>query len=289
MGNCKQCCAKHIDNDLYKHEAEEMEMSPMNSNLDTPYKVNAASHLTGTFGKDASRDITRPSVQAMDGYGTISNLHHLGTGIKYETDARHLHNVIVPPYDQSRTSSAMHSQADGCLQTPTRVTLDIGSQLFAGMPLAEIADLKMRGYLNSIPNSDKIKVGLNQVYEGEVKDGRPAGKGVLVVDQTEIFIGCFKNSKLVYKVEYFSLAKNTHYCGLIDESLKYTGFGTLTRYPSKQTYSGEFKNGLPHGEGQETDIYRPGVAYIGEFVNGARANKGMIVRLTDGAVLETLG
>lgn len=283
MGNCQYCCNRASLQDLNKSGAEECELHQREDNMHTPYKVKTAVTLTtGTIGRDVSPDITRPSMQ---GFQTSSQ--HLGTGIKYELDNENGQNLIVPQYDSNRESGGFYSNADFLLETPSKNTMNIKSPQLAGKSLTEIAKIKALSYLRSVENPKKLSIDSQTQYEGQVENCKPSGKGVLTKNQSDIYLGFFKNLRPVYKVEHFSLIKGTHYIGLLNDDLNYDGFGTLTFHAKNHTYSGEFKDGLPHGEGQETEDVLMNTVYVGEFKLGQRTNKGMIIRLSDGMVVKT--
>jgi hypothetical protein len=84
------------------------------------------------------------------------------------------------------------------------------------------------------------------VYDGEVRDGRPNGKGHLEVRSGEMLDGVFTN-------------------GLLE------GHGKMRSADGSQ-YEGDFKDGVPSGFGRLA--LKTGEIYVGAFVAGVRHGKG---------------
>ena len=105
-------------------------------------------------------------------------------------------------------------------------------------------------------------------YEGETKNGKPHGKGVLINSDGEKYEGEFKNGKENGKGTVTSKE------GKIEGEFKngkLNGKGTSTLEGIK--YEGEFKNDKMHGQG--TLIYEDGEKYVGEYKNNKRHGKGI--------------
>ena len=83
-------------------------------------------------------------------------------------------------------------------------------------------------------------------YEGEIKDGKPAGRGSY------------------HSPDGFS------YDGTWKEGIR-EGMGLL-KWPDGSKYSGEFQKGKRHGRGKQ--IFKQGHVYVGDFVKGLRDGLG---------------
>lgn len=121
------------------------------------------------------------------------------------------------------------------------------------------------------------------MYEGDWKDNKPWGSGVL----------CYRtpNKKtyyLTYRGEFGNGLKNalgtyhryngSYYAGDFKDG-KRNGFGMLWR-PDGTFYAGYFLNGLCHGSG--TQVRVDGNRYNGEWKNGLKNGKGMFYHLDKG-------
>lgn len=191
---------------------------------------------------------------------------------------------VMPRPDVDRLSLGMSSHHEPAIQTPMKNLAGIDSPFFDKMSLAEIAQSRTTAFSKTIINGRILTMGNGATFEGEVVDSRPHGRGVYRLTDSDIYIGFFRGNKAIYKVEHFSINNQTHYTGLLNDAFLYHGYGTLIKYPGKQRFSGEFKNGLPNGDGQETEANDTGLTFIGTFKDGLRV-KGMIVRSSDGAVV----
>jgi len=77
-------------------------------------------------------------------------------------------------------------------------------------------------------------------YQGNVKNGKPDGLGILITTYGNKYVGEFKDGKEL-------------------------GQGTFTWYDGRK-YVGEWKNGKKHGQGTET--WSSGWKYVGEWREG---------------------
>ena len=86
-------------------------------------------------------------------------------------------------------------------------------------------------------------------YEGEFKDKKPHGQGIMTFPDGGKYVGEFKDGNQ-------------------------DGKGTET-YPDGNRYIGEFRNGKPHGLGKR--LFSDGSEFIGEFKDGKRNGKGTYI------------
>jgi hypothetical protein len=88
----------------------------------------------------------------------------------------------------------------------------------------------------------------NYKYQGEFKDSKYHGQGVQSFPDGEKRVGEFIENQILKG---------------------------LATYPNKTKYEGEFKNGMPHGNGRFT--YEFGTTYTGEFENGSFHGAGRLI------------
>ena len=139
-----------------------------------------------------------------------------------------------------------------------------------------------------------IRFENGDVYKGDVKDGRPSGKGVMRYANGDVYEGEFARGyrngtgKMTYanggcyEGEFFlgdPSGKGTmHYpSGNVYEGSviggKLSGQGVM-HYANGDVYKGEFDNDICHGKGKKT--YANGDVYNGEFRDGKRHGKGSL-------------
>ncbi len=126
-----------------------------------------------------------------------------------------------------------------------------------------------------------IKDADGNIYEGELKDGKPHGTGYQKIGDEE-YVGAFVDGErhglgLV-------LGKTTAYLGELDKGVA-SGSGVLEDDLGGR-FHGQFSNNMPHGFG--TYVAKDGAVYQGQFVKG-QASGAMLVRSsgTAKAVVET--
>jgi len=143
--------------------------------------------------------------------------------------------------------------------------------------------------MNGTPFGDGSGKGIpfqNGSYEGELRDGKPWGKG-FVTDMTledgAIYTGVLWNGEMVHSPEYSGNVFNKSYEGGVysgpwNEN-KPQGYGTVTNMLLEGgRYSGSVKNGLPSGKGIFT--LRRGTQYVsfpveyqeGRVISGYKQN-----------------
>ena len=133
-----------------------------------------------------------------------------------------------------------------------------------------------KGSLFSTEHGDKYS------YVGQFKNGEFHGQG-LYVDGLQKYVGQFKNGKnhgqgtLLFKTTYrenFGLSRNSKYVGQFKNG-RYHGQGTYipgTRYESDEAkYVGQFRDGKRHGQGTLT--YLDGSALAGQWTAGKHPNE----------------
>ena len=96
---------------------------------------------------------------------------------------------------------------------------------------------------SSIFNSKEVK------YEGEFKNKKPHGQGIMTFPDGGKYVGEYKDGNQ-------------------------DGKGTLI-FPKGSKYVGEFRNGKEHGIGKR--LFSDGSEFIGEFKDGKRNGKGTFI------------
>ena len=118
---------------------------------------------------------------------------------------------------------------------------------------------------------------INPKYEGEIKNGKPDGFGILTyIDLVSCrpvcgkkYVGEFKDG-LRHGQGTHTWSEGSMYVGKYKDG-KRNGQGTMT-YSSGNKYVGEWKDGVVHGQGKHT--WSEGDKYVGEFKNGMRNGQG---------------
>jgi hypothetical protein len=93
-------------------------------------------------------------------------------------------------------------------------------------------------------------------YQGQVKDGKPNGLGILIFPNGTKYVGSWVNGKRD--------GQGTQ---------TYPNEGTKT-YPTGSKYLGEWKDGKMNGQGTYTNSY--GDKYVGEYKDGERIGQGTL-------------
>ena len=93
-------------------------------------------------------------------------------------------------------------------------------------------------------------------YQGDVKNGKPDGLGVLIHPNGGKYVGSWKDGKE-------------------------NGQGTIT-YPSGNKYVGSWKDGKHHGQGTVT--FSDGRKYVGEFKDGTFNGQGTFTTSDGGSI-----
>eukprot|EP01034_Spumella_vulgaris_P025322 gene25322-31766_t len=93
------------------------------------------------------------------------------------------------------------------------------------------------------------------VFEGTLKDGLMSGEGVLTLKNGDLYRGSFLNGKyhgpgeLRHKESGEGQLNGKFSFKASDGSFQeVNGYGVM-KYPNGDTHSGDFKNGVPHGQG----------------------------------------
>lgn len=103
----------------------------------------------------------------------------------------------------------------------------------------------------------------NNIYEGEVKDGRPHGQGTETYPSGAKYQGNFNNG-LRHGQGTYAWAEGDQHVGEYKDG-NANGQGTLT-LPDGTKYDGEFKDGAPNGKCTLT--FPDGTKNVGEFKDG---------------------
>jgi len=108
-------------------------------------------------------------------------------------------------------------------------------------------------------------------YEGEFVNGRPNGRGTLVMANGDTFMGEFVNGSLHGKGSFKSQS-GFLYEGQFQGN-RFHGLGRAV-WPDGSSYEGEFSMGRQHGEG--VFIYKDRRVFRGKYVNGKKDGQGTI-------------
>jgi hypothetical protein len=111
-------------------------------------------------------------------------------------------------------------------------------------------------------------------YDGEIVNGKPNGRGVLVYNNSDRYEGNFRNG-LPSGQGMYLFANNDRYEGEFATG-KFNGKGTFT-YENGDSYSGDFRNGQPHGRGTFS-FAEMAARYQGEFRYGQVNGNGVTFR-----------
>ena len=109
----------------------------------------------------------------------------------------------------------------------------------------------------------------NGVYEGEVADGKRAGKGKYTWPDGEVYEGDYVDDKRHGKGKYTYASGEVYEGDFVDGN--FHGKGKYT-FASGNVYEGDFVNGRMTGKGKKT--YTTGDVYEGDFANGCITGKG---------------
>lgn len=109
-------------------------------------------------------------------------------------------------------------------------------------------------------------------YDGEIRNGKPQGRGVLVYANSDRYEGEFSNGLPNGRGMYLFVSNGDRYEGGFSTG-KFNGQGTFT-YTNGDSYTGNFLNGQPHGQG--TFVFAEIAArYVGEFRYGQINGRGV--------------
>ena len=100
-------------------------------------------------------------------------------------------------------------------------------------------------------------VVVDDMYDGEYKDGKRHGQGVIIWAQGNKYVGEWKDD-------------NMHGQG----TYTYVDKPQWNGPPQDETYTGEWKDGRKHGQG--TYVYGGGGRYVGEFKDGEQNGQGTL-------------
>lgn len=112
-------------------------------------------------------------------------------------------------------------------------------------------------------------------YEGDIRNGKPSGRGVLVYANSDRYEGEFRNGIPNGSGMFYFVSAGNRYEGEFRTG-EFNGNGTFT-YEDGDSYSGDFVNGQPHGTG--TFVFSElGARYQGEFRYGQVNGSGVVTR-----------
>jgi hypothetical protein len=109
-------------------------------------------------------------------------------------------------------------------------------------------------------------------YEGEIRNGKPHGRGIFVYANDDRYEGQVSNGQPSGR-GIFLFANNTRYEGTIING-EPNGTGTFT-FENGNRYQGRVLNGQPHGKG--TFTFANGQRYTGGFYLGQVKGKGILI------------
>ena len=125
-----------------------------------------------------------------------------------------------------------------------------------------------------IPLAEKYRIAVSDIentkkkgYEGEMKDGKPHGRGIYIWSSGNVYEGEWKEGKQDGKGT-ITLTDGSFYEGEWKNDEKH-GQGTLT-YPGGGKYVGEWREGKQDGQGTQT--WSNGSKYEGEWKGGVMWN-----------------
>ena len=104
-------------------------------------------------------------------------------------------------------------------------------------------------------------------YQGQVKDRKPNGLGILIFPSGSKYVGEFKDGKRTGQGT-FTWSDGSKYVGEWKDDKKH-GQGTFT-FTDGSKYVGEYKDGKKHGQGTYT--WSDGEKYVGEYKDGKKWN-----------------
>lgn len=125
---------------------------------------------------------------------------------------------------------------------------------------------------DSKPNGKgKLKLINNEIYEGDFENGEKTGKGKIIFEDGTIYEGNIENGK--FKGNGKMIWTNGYeYNGEFDgPTLKGKG---ILKMPNGDIYEGDFDNNLFHGKGKYT-FNKNGNEYEGDFQYGIKKGKGI--------------
>jgi hypothetical protein len=112
-------------------------------------------------------------------------------------------------------------------------------------------------------------------YEGDIRNGKPNGQGVLVFVNSDRYEGEFRNGVPNGRGMLYFVSTGDRYEGDFSTG-DFNGRGTYT-YENGDSYTGDFHNGQPHGRG--TFVFAEiSARYQGEFRYGQINGNGVTTR-----------
>lgn len=109
-------------------------------------------------------------------------------------------------------------------------------------------------------------------YRGEIRNGEPNGRGLLVYKNRDRYEGQFRNG-MPDGVGMFLFTSGDRYEGQFRNG-KANGRGTFT-FTNGDRYLGQLQNGYPHGTG--TFTFASGQIYSGQFYLGQVNGRGVVI------------
>jgi hypothetical protein len=182
----------------------------------------------------------------------------------------HVNGILLKPHDLGRVVYESGGKYTGYFENGMKSACSdsIMEESNGAMYIGNFKDDKLDGFSMYTSGDHKI------VFRGEMKDGKPNGRGVLV-----------EKDGLMYDGEFFDAKKEGRGIMITAEGEKLVGSfrdaklhgdGFLRRTDSLlPLISGNFKDGLPHGIAFTVDKDRN--MYFGNFQNGKRHGQGLLV------------
>ena len=125
---------------------------------------------------------------------------------------------------------------------------------------------------------EKLEFPNGDVYEGEVKDEKMHGKGILTLSNGNEYEGKFKDNiiqdgtTLTFEDIHYYIKGKSKYIGQYNKEGLPDGYGTFTHH-NGNIYEGEVKEEKYHGQGTFIDV--DGNKYVGEFKNYEYHGQGL--------------
>lgn len=119
---------------------------------------------------------------------------------------------------------------------------------------------------------EKIRFANGDVYEGDVQDDLPHGKGKYVTAEGDVYEGDFEKGKRHGQGKFVWKSGNSYEGGYLKN--KRHGMGKYV-WACGDVYEGAFADGRMHGQGKL--VRENGDIYEGEFVKGERTGMGKFV------------
>jgi hypothetical protein len=246
-----------------------------------PEFVAILQKLTATYGREALLDPARAKAFIADytgmNYKNESRLllMALNTGVQKEIDTADnlsyikTRQIKVLQEDHFLSEEAAANVVDTLalvLRGDTSKTT-VKSKTDSGTPTQQ-QQAKPQAAPSSSPAKGKLTFD-DGVYEGEIVNGKPRGKGKFIFNDGAVYEGDFVNG-LQHGKGKMTYPDGAIYEGGYKDGQQH-GKGKY-KWPDGEGYEGDYVNGKCHGTGKYT--YANGQVYEGDYVENIRHGKG---------------